>query len=389
MVSCRIRSRIPALLAGLAAIQSAASADFSTEWSRCITTISDRHYAGTANRLKLNLLFAQYADRASNASSRAEFARIVNEMIGKIGDSHFGLYTSETQTYYVLDGLLRNARSPQPFTGAFFTEQAGGWKVAMVFNGSSAEKAGLRKDDLVTQVNGQPFSPIVALKRVDGIAHLDVLRNGKSMKIDLAVTLADFTTKAAESTRSSCRIIASKGKKYGYLKLWMMLGDSFLMSLIDSVTGTLKDTDAMILDLRDGFGGYTDWYPDVFFRPDFVTERKDQTGVKQVRYGYSKPVVLLINGGTRSAKEVFSCLMKSTKRGTLIGSRTACKVLGCQEFRIADWAILQVPVVDLLIDGKRLEGTGVEPDIEVKPEYGPNGEDLILNEALRFLDKQN
>ena len=102
-------------------------------------------------------------------------------------------------------------------------------------------------------------------------------------------------------------------------------------------------------------------------------------------FGYGRPLVVLINGGSRSAKEVFSAIIKKSGRGKLIGQTTAGHVLGTFPQRIADWAYLEIPMVDVKVDGTRIEGSGVKPDIEVTPEYAPDGTDRVLQEALRQL----
>ena len=81
--------------------------------------------------------------------------------------------------------------------------------------------------------------------------------------------------------------------------------------------------------------------------------------------GCDKPVVVLINDGSRSGKEVLAYLFKKTGRGLLIGERTAGYATGGRKREISPDSFLYYAVGDMLIDGKRLEGVGVEPDIEV------------------------
>ena len=50
--------------------------------------------------------------------------------------------------------------------------------------------------------------------------------------------------------------------------------------------------------------------------------------------------------------------------------------------------MLEIPMVDVITDGIRLEGRGVDPDIVVKPAYDDNGRDLQLEKALEVVAKQ-
>jgi carboxyl-terminal processing protease len=134
------------------------------------------------------------------------------------------------------------------------------------------------------------------------------------------------------------------------------------------VLGKLYDTDGLILDLRDGFGGRPFGYGNVFFQPDIIWESSVRGGTPiPQRIGYDKPMVVLINNGTRSAKEFFTYQFKKSKRGVVVGTTTAGAFLGAGSFSIHEEGLLELPVVGLRIDGIRLEGTGVAPDIAVEP----------------------
>jgi carboxyl-terminal processing protease len=143
----------------------------------------------------------------------------------------------------------------------------------------------------------------------------------------------------------------------------------------------------MILDIRDGFGGRPEGYGDPFFRPEANLDWVYGAGGANMKelFGYGRPLVVLINGGSRSAKEVFSAIIKKSKRAKLVGQTTAGNVLGTFPMRVADWAYLEIPMVDVKIDGKRLEGSGVEPDIRVEPEFDATGTDRVLEEGLKLL----
>src|SRR2546423_12697625 len=96
-------------------------------------------------------------------------------------------------------------------------------------------------------------------------------------------------------------------------------------------------------------------------------------------------MVALINSGTRSAKEWFAYTIKKTKRGTLVGTNTAGAFLGANGFPVPPDGYLELPVVDLALDGRRLEGFGVAPDVTAEPvdTYNPN--DRQLERGLQVL----
>jgi carboxyl-terminal processing protease len=95
--------------------------------------------------------------------------------------------------------------------------------------------------------------------------------------------------------------------------------------------------------------------------------------------------VVLINGGSRSAKEILSYAFKKSRRGFLIGQTTAGNVLGTFPKRINDWSFIEIPQVDVTVQGTRLENHGVEPDFSLPSELDADGKDLDYQAALRKL----
>jgi carboxyl-terminal processing protease len=75
---------------------------------------------------------------------------------------------------------------------------------------------------------------------------------------------------------------------------------------------------------------------------------------------------MLVNGGTRSCKEVLAFGFKKYRLGEVIGTRTEGAVLAATAFLIGE-GLLLLAVDDVLVDGERLEGVGVAPTIEVQP----------------------
>src|ERR1700704_3641955 len=80
---------------------------------------------------------------------------------------------------------------------------------------------------------------------------------------------------------------------------------------------------------------------------------------------WPKPVAMLVNGGTRSGKEILAYGFKKYRLGELIGTRTEGAVLAATAFLIGN-GLLLLAVEDVRVDGERLEGVGVTPTIEVQ-----------------------
>ncbi|MCU0315171.1 MAG: S41 family peptidase [Fimbriimonadaceae bacterium] len=366
--------------------------DFPATWRKVESAIRGRYYGRVAQKDKMDRLLAATAPKATSATSRQKFSQIVNQMIREFGDSHFAFYTNEDQGFYLFDGLMRRDRSAEmPHIGAWFTPSAtGGYTVRMVLDGQEAAKVGLRKGDVVLTINGEPFSPISSLAaNLDRKNDLRVRRGNEILTFQVSVTTDRSLSLFMAATRSSAKVYELNGKKIGYVKVWTMGDRTFHEFLrIWTLNGAGTSTDAMILDLRDGFGGRPEGFFEPFFAPQMVMEWKMGSGSTTQLTGYARPLAVLTNGGTRSAKEVVAAIFKNSKRATLIGSPTAGDVLGTTPFQIEPWAFLEIPMVQLTVDGKNLEKNPVVPDIGVQPEIGGDGSDLVIAEALRHLVSQ-
>jgi carboxyl-terminal processing protease len=78
---------------------------------------------------------------------------------------------------------------------------------------------------------------------------------------------------------------------------------------------------------------------------------------------------LLINGGTRSGKETIAYGAKKHRLARLVGERTAGAALFGVPFCLSDGSHLLLAQSDGRVDGERLEGVGVAPDIEVPLDF--------------------
>lgn len=367
--------------------------DFSKTWDDTTKAISSRFYARQSRKTEMETLFKKYDAQARAAKSKDEFSDVVNHMIADFKDSHFAFLASDSQGYYMMDNLLKKDAAVMPEIGAWFRpmKTGDGYTVQMVLDGTEAQKAGLRKGDVITLINGKPFTPIDSLKEnLDKPSKITFLRGDKTLEATVTPEEKTALKMFLDATRDSARIIEQDGKKIGYVHLWTEASTDFRDALSALVYGKLRDTDALILDNRDGFGGRPEGFLDPFFRPEVNIEWKMQEnspGMMQL-FGYQRPLAMLINEGSRSAKEVTSMILKKSGRGTLVGSTTAGHVLGTTPYRLNDWAYLEIPIVDVIVDGVRIEGKGVEPDVKLPKEFDEAGNDLHIKAAIEVLERK-
>ena len=75
-------------------------------------------------------------------------------------------------------------------------------------------------------------------------------------------------------------------------------------------------------------------------------------------------MVAIIDEGTRSGMEIFAHALKSNGV-KLIGAPTAGDVVAGRGYVLPDDSLLILAVADVYVDGTRLEGVGVTPDVAV------------------------
>jgi carboxyl-terminal processing protease len=374
-----------ALAAGILS-QPVPSDDYAALWNRASQMIRNSYYARQSRKEEMERTLAEFEPKAKQAGTRAQFVGTLDAMIAKFNDSHFAFHPDDRQGYYMFDGLANQRPAPMPHIGAWFRSTPGGYEVRMVLNGGAAEKAGMRVGDLALSIAGEPFSPIEALRGKGGqTLSITWKRDDKTMTGEVEVREEPALGAFLAATRDSARLIEREGKRVGYVRLWTMANDQFRAALHAQLYGRLARADAFVLDLRDGFGGRPEGFADPFYRPSAVLNwrfNESQPANAQI-FGFAdKPLVVLINRGSRSAKEVLAHILKSSGRATVVGTTTAGAVLGTSPQRLTSWAYLEIPMVDLTVDGVRIERKGVRPDVEIADGYGPGGEDLALERAV-------
>jgi carboxyl-terminal processing protease len=378
------------------------SADFDQVWE----LVRDRFYDPSLHGLDWQAVKARYRPQAIAAGSREEAAVAINAMLAELRASHTHYYTPEDPAYYQLadifagalehHGLRRlfpNSEVAYPGIGAFTeADGQGSAFVTGVIEGAPAHQAGVLVGDEILSADGRPFRPVDSFRgKVGAPVSLQIRRVSGAAPIAISVTPADLDPEEMflRGLKASARIIAAGDKaRIGYVHVWSYASRRYQSALEELIgEGPLKDADALVWDLRGGWGGAQPQYLDLFNprAPTMqVKDRNGETGLVDVKW--RKPVAMLINQGTRSGKEVLAYGFKEYRLGELIGQRTEGAVLAATAFLIGDDGLLLLAVEDVLVDGKRLEGVGVEPTIEVAfdSRYAA-GADPQLDRAVQVL----
>lgn len=340
----------------------------------------------------------------AGAPDAAARTAILRQLLATLATSHTDFYPRDAPGYWALASIFEPvlqrtcAKEHAPAfpvarddIGVFWKQLGGEWFVGGVYAGGPAEQAGLKLGDRVRSADGQPFAPVTAFAGKAGRpVALEVQRSRDGAALALVVT--PRSTKPHEelrqATEDSWRLLPHNGKRIAYLHVWTWTSIEIQQVVLEAIArANAAAADGFLLDIRDGWGGAAPHYLGVFFPDVPVLESIDRDGKRQAFDSQlRKPTVLLINGGTRSGKELFAYGARKHHLAQLVGERTAGAVTFGQPFCLRDGSLLFLAVLDAAVDGERLEGRGVAPDLEVPFDLRyAGGKDAQLERALELL----
>lgn len=349
-------------------------------------TVHENFYDPKFNGIDWATMKTKYRDRASRARTREQHAAIVNEMLAELHTSHTVFYTPDTPDYFHLLGLflpmndwlakktartLTDGKALYCGIGIFTLIVNGQPFVSGVHEGLPAHKAGLQLGDRLVSVDGAPFQAIhsFAGKAGNPVTVIVERTPGVTKTLTVIPTMLDGNTLFVDAMQASAQIVERGGSKIGYVHAWSYAGRKYQDILEQELLfGRFKQADALVLDIRDGFGGASPFYLNIFTQRCLTWTARSRSGAAETYPScWAKPVVLLTDNRSTSGKELLAYAFKRGRVGLIVGARTAGAVVAGTIFaNEVDASLLYLATKDVRMeDGTRLEGIGVEPDIEV------------------------
>jgi hypothetical protein len=199
-----------------------------------------------------------------------------------------------------------------------------------------------------------------------------------------APTSEDVTRYRKEMEETNCTFTSVKllPHNIGYLKFNEFPDASVCRTRVAAAMASLNHADAIIFDLRDNRGGYSNMvaliatylfdHPahlnDFYNRGDNSTEQSWTLPPIPGNRLADKPAFVLTSHSTFSAAEGFSYDLKMLKRAMLVGETTSGRGHMGMGHRIDDHFTIRVPGIRVInpVSKTNWEGTGVEPDVKVK-----------------------
>jgi tricorn protease len=372
--------------------------------------LKEGFYDAKMHGVDWNAMRKKYRDMAIDTENKAEFHNVIRQLLAELGASHLGI-SGGTRT--------DNGVTPQPKEngqlGLEFRpepEGSGGRVVVDVLPGGPADRAGIRVGDVVTRIGRAKLTPQTNLDKVTaGLAGGEVLvafrprsadglgeERGVNVKPVSLMGLYQLRYRAWE--RKCARTVKEKtegdGGEIGYIHLSQMNGSN-LQKFQQTVERwnqqnwkSKKKIRGMVLDVRNNGGGniHGQLIAILTSKPLAWVQRRGGQRVTQPSLFWDRPVVLLINERSFSDAEVFPHMFRAAGLGKIIGVPTAGGVIGTNDITLSDGSRFRIPRTGFwTMDGKDLEGLGVEPDILVveTSEDRLNGRDPQLMKAIEVI----
>jgi carboxyl-terminal processing protease len=345
---------------------------------------------------------------ASSPPARVDDA--IDNVLTSLQASHTGRFRPDGIAYYELADIFRYAirndlrrlfrpdgEVTYPGIGLITKKQDGRLFASDVYDGSPASRAGILVGDEILSVDGSPYDEIGSFKdKIGRTATIELRRkpDAAPVTVDATVERLKPLPSFERAIEQSATIIEHDGRKIGYVRLWTLAApDAMEIVARELAKGRLRDADGLVLDLRGRWGGGSSDAAELFLgdTPSFrLIPRNGEDVLANVRW--HRPLVAIIDNGTRSGLEVFAYALK-VNGIPLIGANSAGALLAGRAYLLPDDSLLELAVTDAVIgEDVRLEGKGVAPDILVPfalPYAGGHDpqRDAAIEEMRRILAK--
>lgn len=267
-----------------------------------------------------------------------------------------------------------------------------------IYKDCPGEKAGFKTGDIVYKVNGEDVSGM----DLDSI--VTRIRGEVGTEVEITVIRGD---KSEEYTATATRALIEnntveyemKDGKIGYIQLTAFEEVSFKQfeaALDDLAQQGMK---GLIVDLRNNTGGNLNTVCeilDLILPKGTIVSIKDKNGNGQTfssdeAHKLNVPLVVLTNGYSASASEIFAGAVQDYKIGTLVGTKTYGKGIVQNIYNLGDGTSLKITSSEYFTpNGRNIHGIGIEPDVTIEYKYdeaNPNA-DNQLDKAIEMLNSK-
>jgi carboxyl-terminal processing protease len=389
-------------------------------------TIKDKHWDPTLGGLDWQAVHDEFRPKVENARNMAECRSALSAMIHKLEQSHFQILA--TGAYSELSAAERK-RHGQGGPGLDFRVLDGEVIVTEVESDAPAAKLGVKPGWQIVEIDGESLAPAIAKLQKAFKGKLDhdfqlarairgrlrgntdeklpvVFRDGAGKDISLELPLVKARGVPAQFGNLPAIYVFHETKKLeanvGYFRLSAFFDPVNVMKAFEESVRQSRDADGFILDLRGNPGGIG--FLGLGMGGWFIKQPDCKLGTMTTRVGpvnfvlnprletFEGPLAILVDGLSVSTSEILAGGLQDLKRARVFGTTTAGGALPSQVEKLPNGDGFQYAIADYVsTGGKRLEGKGVTPDVEVRPDRKSllAGKDVVLDAAVDWIKSQS
>jgi carboxyl-terminal processing protease len=264
--------------------------------------------------------------------------------------------------------------------GIEVTMEDGLVKVVAPIDDTPAAKAGVMANDIITHLDDEAVQGLTLNQAVDKMRgpvntkiKLTIMRKGADKPIEVNIVRDIIRVKSVRWH--------PEGSDIGYIRV-----TQFNEQTTDGLKQAINDLNSQlgadkikgyVLDLRNNPGGLLDQaisVSDTFLEKGEIVSTRGRNPEETQRFNArpgdvikSKPLIVLINGGSASASEIVAGALQDHKRATLIGTRSFGKgsVQTIIPLGAGNGALRLTTARYYTPSGRSIQAKGISPDIEV------------------------
>ena len=317
-----------------------------------------------------NAIHNHYVDRSAMGSRALTYGSI-SGMMDALGDTGHSIFLSPQMIKE--EGSF--IKGEYEGIGIEIRIKDGHVVIMTPFDGSPAQKSGLRPGEIIMDVNGRNVADLTLLQVVHEILGPAGTQVTLTIVDPKTGTTRKVTVARASITVNSVTWQQFPGTKVAHLRI-ARFSEGVTKDLIKALKRIHRQgLKAIVLDLRNNPGGIL---PEAvstasqFLSGGNVLLIKDAEGrsspVAVEKGGEARdiPMVVLVNGGTASAAEIVSGALQDAGRARLLGETTFGTGTVLEQFPLSDGSALLLAIEEWLTpDGHTFWHKGITPNIVV------------------------
>jgi carboxyl-terminal processing protease len=385
-------------------------------------TVRDRHWEAKPGGLDWQAVHGELRPKMEKAASTDEAREIMAGMLGRLHQTHFGIFPSEVYKEFDSPGAadgqtgidVRVLEGHAIVTGVDPNSPAAvkgvkpGWEILRIDGRDVAPAiervaASFRDSTLLdlrlsravlARLGGAPGNP-VDVEFLDGADRRVPVRLDRTMPRGALVKLGSFPPFYFWQESKMVR------PDVAYIRFNAFFDPDALSKAFAAMVKGCASCSGFVVDLRGNPGGMGalamgigGWFVDQSGLQLGTMIMKD-TKLNFVLFPrpepFRGPLAVLVDGCSGSTSEIFAGGMKDIHRARVFGTRTAAAALPSMFEVLPNGDGFQYAIANYISQGGRpLEGVGVTPDEEVRPTRRQllDGHDPALEAALRWIDRQ-